>query len=356
VIGGAGALIVLAFVFASLLALVPIVMAVVSIMTTFLLLLGLAQITAVSPIVEFLIALIALIALIGLGVAIDYSLLMVSRWREERFHGAGNDEAVRRAIETAGRAVVFSGLTVAIGLLALIALPIPFLRSVGCGGVLIPLVSTLVAITLLAVLLATIGPRLDWPHRRTDDQASRAWTRWARAVARRRWVAAAGGLAVVVALALAATGLRLGIDDADTLASAGDAKLGLLALEQSGIGEGALLPTRSSSTTRPVRNGWQRRCAPSTASTAPSRRAPSRRAPSRRAPSRRAPATGAAAGPRSSRRCRLPTADRTPAPRRSRAFARPPTQSAPACTPVANRRTTPTSSTPSTATSRCSSP
>jgi putative drug exporter of the RND superfamily len=341
VIGGAGALIVLAFVFASLLALVPIVMAVVSIMTTFLLLLGLAQITAVSPIVEFLIALIALIALIGLGVAIDYSLLMVSRWREERFHGAGNDEAVRRAIETAGRAVVFSGLTVAIGLLALIALPIPFLRSVGCGGVLIPLVSTLVAITLLAVLLATIGPRLDWPHRRTDDQASRAWTRWARAVARRRWVAAAGGLAVVVALALAATGLRLGIDDADTLASAGDAKLGLLALEQSGIGEGALLPTRSSSTTRPVRNGWQRRCAPSTASTAPSRRAP---------------ATGAAAGPRSSRRCRLPTADRTPAPRRSRAFARPPTQSAPACTPVANRRTTPTSSTPSTATSRCSSP
>ena len=91
-------------------------------------------------------------------------------------------------METAGRAVVFSGITVAIGLLALIALPLPFLRSMGYGGMLIPLVSTLVAITLLPVVLAKLGPRLDWPHRRTDDKASRAWTRWARG--RRR--AAAG--------------------------------------------------------------------------------------------------------------------------------------------------------------------
>ena len=60
----------------------------------------------------------------------------------------------------------------------------------GLGGMLIPLVSTLVAITLLPVVLATVGPRLDWPHRRTDDKASRAWTRWAAAVSRRRWVAA----------------------------------------------------------------------------------------------------------------------------------------------------------------------
>ena len=80
-LGGLGALVVLAFVFASFLAVVPIVMAVVSIMTTFLLLLGLTKITDVSPIVQFL------IALIGLGVAIDYSLLVVSRWREERSHG-----------------------------------------------------------------------------------------------------------------------------------------------------------------------------------------------------------------------------------------------------------------------------
>ena len=236
VIGGFGALIVLAFVFASFLAVVPIMMAIASIMTTFLLLLGLTTFTDVSPIVQFL------VALVGLGVAIDYSLLVVSRWREERTHGHSGDEAVQRAMETAGRAVVFSGITVAIGLLALIALPLPFLRSMGYGGMLIPLVSTLVAITLLPVILSKAGARLDWPHRRTDDKASRAWTRWAQAVSRRRWLAAGAGMAVILALALAATNLQLGAADADTIAKQGDAEKGLQALEGAGIGEGSLLP------------------------------------------------------------------------------------------------------------------
>jgi RND superfamily putative drug exporter len=235
-LGGAGALIVLAFVFASFLAVVPLMTAVVSIMTSFLLLLGVTEITEASPIVQYL------IALIGLGVAIDYSLLVVSRWREERSHGRSNEEAVQRAMETAGKAVIFSGITVAIGLFALIALPLPFLRSMGYGGMLIPLVSTVVAITLLPVILAKLGPRLDWPHRRTDDKASRAWTRWAQAVSRRRWVAAGAGMAVILTLALAATDLQLGTSDADTVAKSGDAKEGLVALEDAGIGEGSLLP------------------------------------------------------------------------------------------------------------------
>jgi putative drug exporter of the RND superfamily len=235
-LGALGALAVLLFVFASALAIVPILMAVVSIMTTFLLLLGLTELTSVSPIVQFL------IALLGLGVAIDYSLIVVSRWREERSHGRSGDEAVQKAMETAGRAVVFSGITVAIGLLALIALPLPFLRSMGYGGMLIPLVSVLVAITLLPVVLAKAGSRLDWPHRRTDDKASRAWTRWATLVARRRWIAAAAGMAVVLALVAAATDLQLGTSDANTMAKSGDAKTGLVALEKAGIGEGALLP------------------------------------------------------------------------------------------------------------------
>jgi putative drug exporter of the RND superfamily len=235
-LGALGALAVLAFVFASFLAVIPIFMAFVSIMTTFLLLLGLTELTSVSPIVQFL------IALLGLGVAIDYSLIVASRWREERSHGRSGDEAVQKAMETAGRAVVFSGITVAIGLLALIALPLPFLRSMGYGGMLIPLVSTLVAITLLPVVLAKLGSRLDWPHRRTDDKASRAWTRWAEMVARRRWLAAAAGMAVVLALVLAATDLQLGASDADTVAKSGDARDGLVALEKAGIGEGAILP------------------------------------------------------------------------------------------------------------------
>jgi RND superfamily putative drug exporter len=235
-LGAGGALLVLIFVFASFLAVVPLLMAAASIMTTFLLLLGLTELTTVSPIVQFL------IALLGLGVAIDYSLIVVSRWREERTHGRSGDEAVQKAMETAGRAVVFSGITVAIGLLALIALPLPFLRSMGYGGMLIPLVSTLAAITLLPVVLAKLGHRLDWPHRRTDDKASRAWTRWAQAVARRRWIAAAAGMAIVLALVVAATDLQLGASDADTVAKSGDAREGLVALEQAGIGEGALLP------------------------------------------------------------------------------------------------------------------
>ena len=100
-------------------------------------------------------------------------------------------------METAGRAVVFSGITVAIGLLALIALPLPFLRSMGYGGMLIPLVSTLAAITLLPVVLATLGGRLDWPHRRTDDKACRCGRAGPRPSSRRRWVAAGAGMAVV---------------------------------------------------------------------------------------------------------------------------------------------------------------
>ena len=238
VLGGIGALLVLAFVFASLLAFVPLIVGLCSIMTSFLLVWGLTSFMAVSGIVGFL------IALVGLGVAIDYSLLIVVRWREERAHGHAGEEAVERAIATAGRAVVFSGTTVAIGLLSLAVLPVPFLRSVGVGGMLIPLVGVVVAVTLLPVVLASLGPRLDWPHLRSDDRASRAWTRWAQAVVRRRWISAAIAVAALGALTVAATSLRLDSSNGDpnTLSQRGDAKIGLNQLEASGIGDGALTP------------------------------------------------------------------------------------------------------------------
>src|SRR5207248_39437 len=137
-IGAAGALAVLAFVFGSVLALLPLLIAAVAIMTTFLITLGLTYLTSISFVVQFL------IALVGLGVAIDYSLLVVTRWREERARGRDNNSAVIAAMNTAGRAVVFSGLTVGVGLLALVVLPVPGLRSIGLGGMLIPLVSVLV--------------------------------------------------------------------------------------------------------------------------------------------------------------------------------------------------------------------
>ena len=121
--------------------------------------------THVSFIVEFL------VALIGLGVAIDYSLLLVTRWREERDHGRDNHDAVVVAMETAGRAVVFSGVTVAIGLIALVVLPVPFMRSIGIGGALIPLASVLTTLTLTPAILGGIGPRVDWPQIRHENQA-----------------------------------------------------------------------------------------------------------------------------------------------------------------------------------------
>src|SRR5207244_2011468 len=110
-----------------------------------------------------------------------------------RSHGLSGDEAVQRAMETAGRAVVFSGITVAIGLLALIALPLPFLRSMGYGGMLIPLVSTLVARTLLPVALAPAGATYGWSSRRG---APPAWTGSTGSTARSRRAARSGAVAV----------------------------------------------------------------------------------------------------------------------------------------------------------------
>jgi RND superfamily putative drug exporter len=239
VIGGIGALIVLVFVFGSFLALVPLAMAICSVLVSFLLLWGLTAITDISPIVQFL------VALIGLGVSIDYALLIVIRWREEREKGLEGDEAVVAAMGTAGRAVVFSGTTVAVGLLALVVLPLPFLRSMGYGGLLIPLVATVCAITLLPVILATVGPRMDRRRLRRRDRSHAFWTGWAELVVRRRGIAALLALAILGVLLAAATNLHLGNADPDTIAKAGSAKQGLQQLERSGIGKGAIAPTET---------------------------------------------------------------------------------------------------------------
>jgi putative drug exporter of the RND superfamily len=235
-IGALGALAILAFVYASFLALLPLLIGGISVMATFLVVGGLTEITGISQIVEFL------IALIGLGVAIDYSLLVVSRWREERAAGRDNAEAVVQAMNHAGRAVVFSGLTVAIGLLSMIVLPVPMLRSVGYGGVLVPLMSVIVAITLLPVILATVGPRLDWPRLRTERTASRVFSAWARGVYRHRWVAAIAGLAVIVALMLPALSLRLGEPGSSAEATSGPAHNALMTLTRGGVPSGVITP------------------------------------------------------------------------------------------------------------------
>jgi RND superfamily putative drug exporter len=234
--GAVGALAVLVFVFASFLALVPLVIAAVSILTTFLLVLGLTYLTDVSFVVQFL------IALVGLGVAIDYSLLLVSRWREERAHGHTNDEAVVIAMDTAGHAVLASGVTVAISLLALVLVPVPFLRSMGLGGMLIPLVSVAVVLTLLPALLSRVGPRVDWPRIRHDAVAARGWSAWARLIVRRRWIAT-GVAALVLGLIISPVlGLKIGQSNTDSLTRSGPAFETLQTLRQGGVGDGVLTP------------------------------------------------------------------------------------------------------------------
>jgi RND superfamily putative drug exporter len=233
---GVAALVVLVFVFASPLALVPLLMAIVAIPTTLLAVWGLTAVTEVNFVVLFL------VALIGLGVAIDYALLVVMRWREEREGGAGNEQAIVHAASTAGRAVMFSGTTVAIGLLAALVLPVPFLRSMGYGGLLIPLASVAAALTLLPIVLATVGPRADARRLRRTDRAERHWAGWARLVVRHRAVVAIGGTAALVALCVAAGGMLLGSPEARSLGGTGKPKAALEALERSGIGASPLAP------------------------------------------------------------------------------------------------------------------
>lgn len=236
-VGGVFALLVLAITFGSLTALVPLVIAAIAIPTTFLMLWPIAAVTDVSIVVQFL------IALIGLGVAVDYSLLIVMRWREEHVAGKSNRDAVVEAMQHAGSAVVFSGAAVAIGLLALVALPVPFLRSIGYGGLLIPVVSVILAITLLPVLLDTIGPRLDRiGFKRRTESSQDGWVPWGRFVVRHRlWVG--GAALVILALLISPLGsFNTGLPKAEALASQGDARVALDQLVESGIGAGVLAP------------------------------------------------------------------------------------------------------------------
>ncbi len=235
-LGAAGALLVLIFVFASFLALVPLLIAAVSILTTFILVLALTTISDVSFVVQFL------ISLIGLGVAIDYSLLLVSRWREERAHGRTNEEAVVVSMQTAGRAVFASGVTVAISLLALIVVPVPFLRSMGIGGMLIPVVSVAVVLTLLPALLSSIGPRIDFPRIRKEGVASRGWSAWAGTIVRHRFVAVSVAVVALALLIIPVFSLKIGTSGVASLARSGPAFETLQTLRDGGVGTGVLTP------------------------------------------------------------------------------------------------------------------
>jgi RND superfamily putative drug exporter len=244
-IAGVGALIILLFVFGTVPAiLMPIIVAVASILNTFTLIWLLTYVTSVSIIVQFL------VALVGLGVAIDYALLMIFRYREELRHGADEETALVETMTHAGRSVIVSGSTVAIGLLSMVILPIPVIRSIGIGGMLIPAVSVLAAITLLPAMLAVFGHRINslrvLPKRIVEgtDLEAGFWWRWARTVIKRPVLVGAIGLAIVALLLI--PGVQLNPSEAQAKDLAGkktdDAVVGLNVLTEAGISPGVLKP------------------------------------------------------------------------------------------------------------------
>ena len=200
-----------------------------------------------------------LVQLIGLGIAIDYSLLIVYRFREELAEGGSKDDAIARTMATAGRAVIFSGATVAIGLALLLFMPLPFMRSMGVGGFLIPLVSIIAAATLQPALLSVYGRRgtkrvhvADWlrrrwrvplPHLAGPDVEHGFWARLARAIMRRPLAFFAAGAALLIAAAVPVFALQLTPGSAQGIPQTPQSVRGLNVL-RAAVGPGALSPTQ----------------------------------------------------------------------------------------------------------------
>lgn len=165
-----------------------------------------------------------LATLIGLGVGVDYALIVVTRYRSEVAGGLERDEALVRAIDTAGRTVFFAALTVTIALLGLLVLGLSFLQGVSLAAVTAVLLTMLGALTVLPAVVSLAGRwidriRIPMPGGRGKGLGSKAggspgWTRWSAAVQRRPWVAVAVSLAVLLGLAAPALNLRLGASDA----------------------------------------------------------------------------------------------------------------------------------------------
>jgi uncharacterized membrane protein YdfJ with MMPL/SSD domain len=191
-----------------------------------------------------------IVTLIGLAIAIDYSMLVVFRYREQLSSGDAPDSALEATMATAGRATLFSGITVAIGLALLLLMPLPFMRSMGAGAVLIPLVSIAASATLLPAFLSLLGTRVNRlrvvPRRlltRRSSGAGGMWARLAGAIMRRPVAFLAVSLAVLLTLGAFALGLHLTGGDNRGTPRGTQASEGLYVLEAT-IGPGALAPNQ----------------------------------------------------------------------------------------------------------------
>ena len=150
---------------------------------------------------------------LGLGLGIDYSLLVVSRFREELASGKEVSAAVAGTVASAGRTVVFSGLTVALTLAAMLFFPQFFLRSFAYGGISVVVFAVIGAVIVLPAVLGLLGPRINSLRiRRSVDRPNRGarWATLATAIMRRPWPVAIGSIAVLMLLAWPALGAKFG--------------------------------------------------------------------------------------------------------------------------------------------------
>jgi RND superfamily putative drug exporter len=142
-------------------------------------------------------------SMIGLGVGVDYALFVLSRFREAMAGGADPHAAAAASVRAAGHSIVLSGATVALGFMALFLVRAPFLHTLALGGIFVVIAAVAAAMTLLPVLLASVGAAVDWPRRaraRAGAAGADFWTRWAGTVMRRPWSFLVAGLVLIVVL------------------------------------------------------------------------------------------------------------------------------------------------------------
>jgi putative drug exporter of the RND superfamily len=253
-VGLAVALVVLVFVFGAVVAgLIPIVLAVMGIGIA----LGAAALFGLAFDLPFFIA--NIITMIGLAVGIDYSLFIVSRYREERAGGLDKLDAIARTGATATRAVFFSGLTVVVALTGMLLLPNTIYRSIGLGAILVVIVAVAASLTLLPAVLASLGDKVDAlriPGRRNaaGQGRSRFWDRITSTVMRRPVVSLVLAASILVVAALPYLSIHEGFSGVSTLPDEAESKQAFVIMEEEfsgGLGspvevviDGAITPSR----------------------------------------------------------------------------------------------------------------
>ncbi|MFF4272076.1 MMPL family transporter [Streptomyces sp. NPDC001536] len=196
----------------------PLVIAVSGIAGAFLALFLFSEVTDIS------VYAIQVTTMLGLGLAVDYALLMLVRFREERRNTDDVTEAVHRTVAAAGRTVLFSGLTVAVSLTGLLVFPSVFLRSMGLAVAAVVVVDMLAALTLLPALLARFGGKIPPAKVRPEGEEGRVFARLARFSARNRIAVLAVIVPALLVLALPVTGMRINLGDAQQLPSSTEAR------------------------------------------------------------------------------------------------------------------------------------